>query len=145
VNDDLPNLKKTLYGFNDLISILSELSRDYNTMIQFKTHDTLENFINDNDRIKIYYYETKVYSSIEKIVKSWAGRNKISLGNRMYNHGVDTADKSFGQLLATQIRDHVEQTVLKYKDYSDEAIFNSITNKLIPDYIKQVKIRGTTA
>ena len=78
-------------------------------------------------------------------MKSWAGRNKISLGNRMYNHGVDTTDKSFGQLLATQIRDHVEQTVLKYKDYSDEAIFNSITNKLIPDYIKQVKIRGTTA
>ena len=145
VNDDLPNLKKTLYGFNDLISILQELSRDYHTMIQFKTHDTLENFINDNDRIKIYYYETKVYSSIEKIVKSWAERNKISLGNRLYNHGVDTSDKSFGQLLATGIRDRVEQTVMQYKNYSDEEIFNLITNKLIPDYIKQVKIRGTTA
>lgn len=145
VNDDLPNLKKTLYGFNDLISILRELSRDYNTMIQFKTHDQLENFINDNDRIKIYYYEPKVYSSIEKIVKSWAERNKISLGNRLYNHGVDTSDKSFGQLLANGISNQVEQTVMKLKNYSDEEIFNLITNKLIPDYLKQVKIQGTTA
>jgi len=41
--------------------------------------------------------------------------------------------------------DRVEQFVMQNKNYSDEAIFNSITTKLIPNYVKQVKIQGTTA
>jgi len=133
----IPDLNKTLKEFSDLKQ----------TPISWKTHAILDVFIGHNDSLKVYYYDVDFKDDIEKIVKDWANKNNIKLGDRTHSHGVDmktTPDgdkQSFGQILSKAWADQFTALIKKYENkYTDEQYYEWI-KKYGPEISKKINIK----
>lgn len=131
----------------DLAKKLQNLS-DINNQagIAFKTHPLLDAMVHDNDSLKVYYYDSKLKSDIEKTVTDWLSSSGIKFGKRSHTHGFDIKSenpdedaKSWGvildSILTRQLTDTIKQNGTKY---TPEQYYKGIAT-YAPDIIKKAE------
>jgi hypothetical protein len=109
ITKDRDNLDKFMKSFPDLDKRIQQLAQQTGQPISYKTNAGITGLANDNDNLKLFYYDPKLKPQIEATVKSWLQANGITTGARTHTHGVDVGGKSFGQ----SITDHVDDAFNK--------------------------------
>lgn len=147
INKEKDNIIKFVNSLNDLIKSLHQLSNDKQTPISFKTHTILDAFVQHNDSLKIYFYDSELRHDIEKLVNGWVKRNGLQTADRTHHHGVDKSmapggDKqSYGQLLADNVAKQLANVVKQNGNkYTDEQYYGWV-KKYMPDIIKKTSIK----
>lgn len=74
---DKQNILKFWNSLGDLDKQLGALSNNKQSPISYKTHRLLDAFVDHNDSLKIYYYDSNLKTEIENIVKQWISNNGI--------------------------------------------------------------------
>ena len=142
--------KDNILNFFNSIKILDKELRslsDYEkSPISYKTHSHLDHMVEDNDSLKIFYYDISLKLKIESLVKKWATDNKIIISPRSHTHGVDVRynpndDKnSFGELVSKEIAELFVKTIkTNGRKYTDDQYFNWIKKHFF-DLLSNVKI-----
>lgn len=114
------NLMRFFNSIPMLHNKLKAISDRHKTPISFKTHALVDVIVNDNDSLKVYYYDPAVGDEVERAVEEWSSDTGVKISDRTHKRGVDyrsnpNADKaSWGQILADHIDREFEKLVLKY-------------------------------
>lgn len=125
----LENVKKFWKGITALDKSLSKFSSDNSTPITYKTHRHIQHLLQDNDSLKVYYYDLRYKDSIQSLVKQWANDNGIKIESRSHEHGVDIKRDndydpgSYGEILADAIMKTLVDSIKKNPNYSSEKWF----------------------
>jgi len=138
---DKYNVARFANNILKLDNSLKQLADTKDVAIRWKTHGILDEFLTDNDSLKVYYYDPSLKSDVENIVKQWARDNSINLGDRSHTHGIDIEDKgSYGIIIAQEMLNVFVDTIKKHPNHSDEEYYQWIVKNFV-DIIKSIKVK----
>jgi hypothetical protein len=142
---DRENIIKFGKSLMDLSKRLSDLSNQSKSPISYKTHTILDVFVTHNDSLKIFYYDSDLKDSIERVVNEWIKSNGLKVSDRTHYHGADVrkdgGDKeSWGQILANLVLDELEKVVKQYGNKHTDEQYYEWFKGWMPNLIKKIKI-----
>lgn len=141
VETDKNNVQRFINSYINLDNSLKKYSDDKGVAISYKTHTILDAFLVDNDSLKVYYWDPSLKSDIENIVKKWASDNKITVGNRSHEHGIDIEGRgSYGVIISTEVLKQFINVIKKHPNHSDEDYYQWILKHFV-EIIKSIKIQ----
>jgi hypothetical protein len=138
-----------LFGksIGSLYTKLKAISDKHRTPISFKTHSYLMSMLNDNDSLKIFYYDPAVADEIERAVDEWTAETGVRTSERTHKRGVDyrpnpAADKaSWGQVLADAMDKEFEKVVRMHGDkYTNEQYYEWYKREL-PEFLRRSTVK----
>jgi len=142
---DRENIIKFGKSLMDLSKRLSDLSNQSKSPISYKTHTILDVFVTHNDSLKVFYYDSDLKDSIERVVNEWIKSNGLKVSDRTHYHGADVrkdgGDKeSWGQILATMVLDELVKVVKQYGNKHTDEQYYEWFKGWMPKLIKNIKI-----
>jgi hypothetical protein len=143
---DRENIIKFGKSLMDLSKRLSDLSNQSKSPISYKTHTILDVFVTHNDSLKVFYYDSDLKDSIERVVNEWIKSNGLKVSDRTHYHGADVrkdgGDKeSWGQILATNVLVNLVEVIKQHGNkFSDEQYYEWFKGWM-PNLIKNIKIQ----
>lgn len=137
------NLNKFALSFGTLYTLLQGLSDQTSSPISWKTHNSLDALVGDNDSLKIFYYDRNLKQAIEGAVEEWKKKTGVQVSKRTHSHGVDFSPSpgsgkiSWGQHLSQKFEEELINLIKKYGDrYTDEEYYEWVKKEL-PSFLSR--------
>jgi hypothetical protein len=143
---DHNNVENFISNLRLLHNELKALSNTEKKSVLWKTHLTYKGFVNDNDSLKIYWYDNSIRDKVKTVVDDWIKKINLKTLPRVHNRGTDVKwyDKSnnkihlsFGQIISHLMLSKFYFFVVKNKNYSTKDIYNSF-EKNVDRIIKSI-------
>jgi len=147
---DHNNVEKFISNLRLLHNQLKALSNTEKKSVLWKTHNTYKGFVNDNDNLKIYWYDNSIRDKVKTVVDDWIKKINLKTLPRVHSIGTDVKwydesnnkiDLSFGQIISHLMLRKFYFFVVKNKNSSTTDIYNSfeknvdrIIKSIITDY-----------
>lgn len=141
------NIIKFWNSVSNLDKELSLLSNSENSPISYKLHGHLDYLVEDNDSLKIYYYDSNLKSKVENVVKKWASQNNVNISPRSHLHGVDVRfnpndnKNSFGEIASKKIAEIFFDVIKKHGTKHSEDKYFEWIKKHFSEILSKIEVK----